>query len=76
MAIMDMRELTPEEMEEIEGGYVVYRGFFKNCWVVDDTTGKKLGEEWLRGDAKGLAIRKGVSEKMISYSEYKKMFNK
>ena len=76
MAIMDMRELTPEEMEEVEGGYVVYRGFWKNVWVVDDVTGKKLGEEWFTSDAKGMAIKKGVSEKKISYSEYKKMFNK
>ncbi len=76
MSENEMRELSLEELENVGGGYVVYRGFWKNVWVVDDTTGKKLGEEWLRGDAKGLAIRKGVSEKMISYKEYKKMFNK
>lgn len=76
MAIMDMRELTPEEMEEIEGGYVVYRGMWKNVWVVDDTTGEKLGEDFFTCDAQAMAIKKGVSEKKISYSEYKKMFNK
>ena len=76
MSKMDKRELTPDEMEQVEGGYVVYRGFFKNCWVVDDTTGKKLGEEFFTCDAQAMAIKKGVSEKKISYSEYKKMFNK
>ena len=76
MSEMDKRELTPDETEQVEGGYVVYRGFWKNCWVVDDTTGEKLGENWAKFDAQTTAIRKGVSEKLISYSEYKKMFNK
>ena len=76
MAIMEIKELTPEEMEEAEVGYVVYRGLLKNCWVVDYTTGKKLGEEFFTCDAQAMAIKKGVSEKKISYSEYKKMFNK
>ena len=76
MAVMDMRELTPEELEQVEGGYVVYRGMWKNVWVVDDTTGKKLGESFFTCDAQAMAIQKGVSEKKISYNEYKKMFNK
>ena len=76
MAVMDMRELTPEELEQVEGGYVVYRGMMKNVWVVDDATGKKLGESFFTCDAQAMAIQKGVSEKKISYSEYKKMFNK
>ena len=49
---------------------------WKNVWVVDDTTGKKLGESFFTSDAQAMAISKGVSEKKISYNEYKKMFNK
>ena len=76
MGIMDMRELTPDELAEVEGGYVVYRGLFKNVWVVNDETGEKIGEAFMTCDAQAIAIRKGVSEKKISYKEYKKMFNK
>ena len=76
MSIMDMRELTPDELAEVEGGYVVHRGLFKNVWVVDDETGKKLGEAFFTCDAQAIAIQKGVSEKKISYGTYKKMFNK
>ena len=72
----EKKELTLEDLENIEGGLVVYRGLMKNCWVVDDQTGKKLGEAFFKCDAGAMAIKKGVSEKVISYSEYKKRFNK
>ena len=73
---MEKKELAAEELEKAEGGLVVYRGLMKNCWVVDDETGKKIGENFFKCDAQATAIKKGVSEKVISYNEYKKRFNK
>ena len=72
----EMRELKPEDLEKIDGGLVVYRGLLKDCWVVDDTTGEKLDSIFLKFDAQTEAIRRGLSEKVISEKEYKKMFNK
>ena len=68
--------LNMNDLEAVNGGLLVYRGLWKNVWVVDDKTGKKLGEQFFTGDAKGMAISKGVSYEKISWNEYKKRFGK
>ena len=69
-------ELTMNQMELVNGGYIVDFGLFKNCRVYDDTTGACLGKAYYVKDAKALANSFGVSDALISKQEYIDMFGK
>ena len=49
---MMKRELKVEELELVNGGYIVDFGMFNNCKVYDDTTGAYLGKAYYVKDAK------------------------
>ncbi len=69
-------ELTMDQMNQANGGYIVDFGLFKNCRVYDDTTGACLGKAYYVKDAKALANSFGVSDALISKQEYIDMFGK
>ena len=73
---MMKRELTVDQMELVNGGYIVDFGLFKYCRVYDDTTGACLGKAYYVKDAKALANSFGVSDALISKQEYIDMFGK
>ncbi len=70
------KEISLEELNNINGGLVVYRGMFDKCWVVNDQTGEIIGRYSFQGDAQWAAGSKGFSKEIISEKEYYKRFNK
>ncbi len=70
------KEISPEELDQIQGGLVVYRGLFEKCWVVNDQTGDVIAQFSFEGDAKWAARSKDQSTEIISEKEYYKRFNK
>ena len=72
----ETRELTLDELEQAEGGYIVYRGTMRDYYVVDDNTGEKLASAFWNGDAKYYAEQYGVSKKEITVDQYKKLFGR
>ena len=73
---MMKRELTVDQMNQVNGGYIVDFGMFNNCKVYDDTTGAYLGKAYYVKDAKAIANSFGVSDALISKQEYIDMFGK
>ena len=73
---MMKRELKVDQMELVNGGYIVDFGLFKNCRVYDDTTGACLGKAYYVKDAKALANSFGVSDALITQEQYIEMFGK
>ena len=69
-------ELTMDQMNQVNGGYIVDFGLFRNCRVYDDTTGACLGKAYYVKDAKALANSFGVSDALISIQQYIDMFGK
>ena len=68
-----MNELKLNEMEKVNGGYIVYRGTWKWVWVVDDYTGKVVDEEWFLCDAKTYCRVHTLSDTVISEKKYEEM---
>ena len=69
----NMKEISLNEMEQVNGGYIVYRGTWKWVWVVDDYTGKVVDEEWFLCDAKAYCRVHTLSNTVISEKKYKEM---
>ena len=72
----NIKEISPEELDKINGGLVVYRGMFDKCWVVNDQTGEVVAQFSFQGDAQWAAGSKGFSKEIISEKEYYKRFKK
>ena len=73
---MMKRELTVDQMNQVNGGYIVDFGMFNNCKVYDDTTGAYLGKAYYVKDAKAIANSFGVSDTLITQQQYFEMFGK
>jgi len=63
-------ELTPEELENVNGGVVVDRTFTTGYRVCDDATGALLCGAFTREDAQTLARKHGVSDEVITRSQF------
>lgn len=72
----NIKEISLEELDKIDGGLIVNRGIFNKYWVVDDQTGDVIAQFSFSGDAIWAARSKGVSDKVISEKEYYKRFKK
>ena len=73
---MNRTELTVDQMNQVNGGYIVDFGMFNNCKVYDDTTGAYLGKAYYVKDAKAIANSFGVSDTLITQQQYFEMFGK
>ena len=62
-------ELTPEELENVNGGVVVDRTFTTGYRVCDDATGALLCGAFTQEDAQTLARKHGVSDEVITRSQ-------
>jgi len=63
-------ELTPEELENVNGGVVVDRTFTTGYRVCDDATGALLCGAFTQEDAQTLARKHGVSDEVITRSQF------
>lgn len=63
-------KLSPEELEQVNGGVIIDATFTTGYRVCDDATGNLLCGAWSSDDAKTLARRHGVSDQIISRREY------
>ncbi len=70
------KEISLEELDQISGGLVVYRGMFDKCWVVNDRPGEVIAQFSFEGDAKLAADSHDFSMEVISEKEYYKRFRK
>ena len=68
-----VKELSLNEMELVNGGYIVYRGTRSWVCVVNDYTGKVVDEEWFLFDAKVYCRVHTLSDTVISEKQDKEM---
>ena len=73
MTNTELIEISTDEMEQANGGYIVYRGKWRWVWIVDDYTGKVMNEEWFLCDAKTYCKVHTQSDKIITEKQYEEM---
>ena len=68
MAIAEMKkmELTDEQLNEVNGGYIVDRGFWSRYWIVSDYTGNVIDTAFFKIDANALCETYTTSNTVIS----------
>ena len=69
-------ELNMEEMDDVNGGYIVDRGFWSRYWIVSDHDGKLLDTAFFKSDAEDYCHRKTVSNTVISEDKYNDWIDK
>ena len=72
MATMEMekKELTLEELNEVNGGYIVDRGFWSRYWIVSDYTGNVIDTAFFKVDANAVCETRTISNYVISEEKY------
>ena len=72
MATMEMekKELTLDELNEVNGGYIVDRGFWFRYWIVSDYTGIVIDTAFFKSDANDVCETRTISNYVISEEKY------
>ena len=78
MATMEMekKELTLEELNEVNGGYIVDRGFWSRYWIVSDYTGNVIDTAFFKVDANAVCETRTISNYVISEEKYNEWMDK
>ncbi|MBQ8137185.1 MAG: hypothetical protein IJ174_07115 [Clostridia bacterium] len=67
---MKEKELTLEDMNKANGGYIVDRGFWSRYWIVSDYTGNVIDTAFFKIDANATCETRTISNQVISEEKY------
>ncbi|MBQ6393015.1 MAG: hypothetical protein IJH60_05855 [Eubacterium sp.] len=72
----DKMELKMNEMDLIDGGYIVDCGLLNEYKIVNDQTGDVLDTAFFIFNAEEIASEKGVNKMVITEAKYKEVFHR
>ena len=72
MAIAEMKktELADEQLNQVNGGYIVDRGFWSRYWIVSDYSGNVIDTALFKIDANAICETRTISNTVISEEKY------
>ena len=63
-------ELAQEQLEEVNGGMIIERGFWHNYWIVSDYNGRVLGQTFFKSGAEDICESRKCSKHLMSLDKY------
>ncbi len=68
--IRNFQELTPDQMEDVAGGYIVDRGFWHDYWVVRGWTGDIIDTSFFKSQAETICENANEYPIYITEAQY------